>query len=646
MCCSLVLGYGVICVKKINKPIYDCFDTEYKDVFGAICQFQSCSFKLRFPDYMVVEQPTLVMFRPGFKERFIQFDFHDSEDGYAVYSCDFSPNNLGLHHYYFFFMQNNNRLYIKRKGASEGALDGNELFQLTVYEKGMTTPDWLKGGLIYQIFPDRFAHGGTLGDSDIVPSDRKLHTNWNECPDWRPDNMGKITNKDYFGGNLKGIQEKLPYLFSLGVSCIYLCPIFEAHENHRYNTASYEKIDPMLGNGVDFKELCRAAKEEFGIKIILDGVFSHTGADSVYFNKYGRYGEHSGAFRDPESPYRGWYSFSKYPEVYESWWGINTLPNVNENNPDYTKYICGEGGILQKWISLGAEGWRLDVADELPDEFIDNIRIAIKAMGEDKVLYGEVWEDASNKESYGVRRRYLTGNQLDSVMNYPFKELILNYVKYSDPVYFRDGVMTILEHYPKPSIDVLMNFISTHDTERALTRLGGEPVGGNGREWQSTKALSDAEYMYGIALIKCAMVFQFFLPGVPCVYYGDEAGVEGYKDPFNRRTYPWENEDTDLLAFVGELGEIRANCKCLAKGGFRFELVTNDTCIFTRYDRESKEGVVVYLNKSKRSQRFPLEFPPEKITGFKFMRRKNMARDKGVVQVPPYDYEIICYTLK
>lgn len=273
---------------------------------------------------------------------------------------------------------------------------------------------------MYQIFPDRFCRSGEKHEN--VPTDRIIHENWEDTPFFRPDERGIIRNNDYFAGDFKGIESKLPYLQSLGVTCIYLNPVFESHENHRYSTACYEHIDPMLGTDEDFEHLCKQAKT-YGIDIILDGVFSHTGADSIYFNKFGRYGDHEGAYRDPDSKYKNWYFFSRYPFDYESWWGITTLPNVNENNPDYTEYICGENGILQRWIDKGARGWRLDVADELPDEFLDNLNKAVKAKGNDKVIYGEVWEDASNKESYGVRRRYLIGGQLDSVMNYPSRKL-------------------------------------------------------------------------------------------------------------------------------------------------------------------------------------------------------------------------------
>ncbi len=615
-------------------PIYDCFDENYKKPFGAIERNSECVFTLRFPDDLIIEEPLLVVFRPGQKERFTKLEKTEVKDGFAVYSCSYAPADLGLHFYYFSLLINRNRHYIKKNGASEGVVDNGDLFQLTVYKEGMTTPDWIKGGIMYQIFPDRFAKSGVPHND--VPYDRKIHTNWNDTPDWRPDSRGQITNSDYFGGDLKGIEEKLDYLSDLGVTVIYLNPIFEAQENHRYCTSDYSKIDPLLGTEEDFVNLCKAAKEK-GISIILDGVFSHTGADSIYFNKTGRYGDNVGAYRDPESPYREWYSFSNYPEVYESWWGITTLPNVNENNPAYTNYICGEGGILQKWIDLGAAGWRLDVADELPDEFIDNLNKAVKAKGEDKIIYGEVWEDATNKESYGVRRRYLIGDQLDSVMNYPFKEAVLNYVKLGDPRVLEDGVMTIVEHYPKPSTDVLMNFLSTHDTERAITRLAGEDVGWNGREWQAERYLSDSQYAYGVALMRCAMALQFFLPGIPSVYYGDEAGQEGYKDPFNRRTYPWASPDRELIEYTKTLGKVRKNVKAFAKGNIRFIEVTSDYAAFSREDKEIGEKAVIIVNKSKKSVSKSLA----ELGVYGSVSVEHGYFKDGKLSVSPFDYAVI-----
>ncbi len=621
----------------MSIPIYDSFDLKYKSPFGAIRRYQPSVFALRFPENMNVAEPVLVMFRPGEKERFIRLELTDSTTETHVYSGIFNPQHLGLHHYYFTLLIDGNRRYIKRSGASIGVLDNGDLFQLTVFHEEMTAPEWIKGGIMYQIFPDRFCKSKIAHEN--IPGDRVIHENWEDTPLYRSDERGIIRNNDYFGGDLKGIESKLPYFKELGVTCLYLNPIFESHENHRYSTACYEHIDPMLGTDEEFEELCSKAKE-YGIDIILDGVFSHTGADSIYFNKFGRYGAHEGAYNDPDSPYRPWYCFSRYPFEYESWWGITTLPNVNENNPEYTKYICGDDGILQRWIKKGARGWRLDVADELPDDFLDNLNVAVKKMGDDKVIYGEVWEDASNKESYGVRRRYLIGGQLDSVMNYPFKEAIINYIKYSDPIPFRDGIMTILEHYPKPSADILMNFLSTHDTERIITRLAGEDVGWHDREWQAERYLTPEQYVYGVTLLKCAMVLQFFLPGVPSIYYGDEVGLEGYKDPFNRRCYPWGKENKDILEFTKELGRIRKSSAAFAQGEMKFISCTAEECIFARIDKLNRRGAIIFLNKSKYPKSYDLKaILGDEYTDIELIRKPKGCGDK-TLDIPPFDYAV------
>lgn len=624
----------------MSLPIFDCFDTQYKHPFGALRRGQPSMFNVRLPKSMQVSGLTLVMFRPGFKERFTELELQDETSEDKIYSCVYSPNYVGLHHYYFTGIIDGRRRYIKRRGASEGVFEGEELFQLTVFDENMFMPSFIRGGIMYQIFPDRFAKSGE--EHKNIPEGRIIRDDWRGTPYYRPDEKGVVRNNDYFGGDLRGIIEKLPYIKSLGVTIIYLNPIFEAHENHRYNTANYEKIDPLLGTEEDFVELCDKA-HEMGIDIILDGVFSHTGADSVYFNKFGRYGENTGAYRDRNSPYFPWYSFIGYPDKYDSWWGISTLPNVNENNPEFTNYICGDDGILQKWIKLGARGWRLDVADELPDEFLDNLNKSVKELGNDKIIYGEVWEDASNKESYGVRRRYLIGGQLDSVMNYPFKEAILNYVKYADGKIFVDSIMSILDHYPKPSIDMLMNFLSTHDTERALTRLGGEDVGWHDKDWQAERFLDGAQYLYGIALLKCAMVLQFFLPGIPCVYYGDEAGMEGYRDPFNRRCYPWGEENLELVEFVRELGRVRHGTRAFERGEMRFIECDDKVCVFSRLDKITRDAAIIFLNKSTRGHSFELyNEHTSMMYDFKLaFERYGSGIHDGKITVSPFDYAVV-----
>ena len=550
----------------MGKPIFDCFDNEYKHPFGALRRGQPSIYNIRLPKTMHVTDLTLVMFRPGYKERFIELVLQDESGDDNIYSCCFTPNNVGIHHYYFTCVLDGRRRYIKRRGASVGVFEGEELFQLTVFDENLYTPLFIRGGIMYQIFPDRFCKSGKPHEN--VPTDRIMRDDWYATPYYKPDEKGIVRNNDYFGGDLQGIIEKLPYIKSLGTTVIYLNPIFEAHENHRYNTANYEKIDPLLGTEEDFKELCAKAKE-MGISVILDGVFSHTGADSIYFNKFGRYGSNTGAYRDRNSPYYPWYSFTGYPDKYESWWGITTLPNVNENNPEYTNYICGENGILQKWIDLGAQGWRLDVADELPDDFIEKIRAAVKRVSPEKFLLGEVWEDATTKYGFGQRRTYLLGKGLDSVMNYPFKNAVLDFVKGKPAQQAMGEILSICEHYPAPAMDTALNFLSTHDTERALTVIADEPANGRGREWQSGRCVTGEAYEEGMLRLRMAYAIIYTLPGVPCLYYGDEIGMQGYRDPFNRAFFCWDSHEKRLKPVLAQLAQLRHSCEAFRTGELR-----------------------------------------------------------------------------
>ena len=486
-------------------------------------------------------------------------------DDHEQWECDVNVNRIGLYWYHFGLETCHGRRYIMKGGFGEGYLGMSECeprYQLTCYDADFKTPDWLPGGIMYQIFPDRFYFSGEKKEG-IYP-DKKIQEDWNNIPDWRPNGFGMITNSDFFQGDLKGIQMKLPYLQELGVTCIYLNPIFEAYSNHRYDTGDYEKIDPVLGTEADFKELCAEAKK-LGIRIINDGVFSHTGSDSKYFNREGRY-QSNGAYNSTSSPYYTWYKFIQWPNIYNSWWGFNTLPEVEELSNSFNEYINGENGIVRKWIKNGNSGWRLDVADELPDEFIEHIREAIKAEDPEALLLGEVWEDASNKESYGSRRRFLYGKELDSVMNYPFRDAILGFLDCGDGKYMLEMIMTIVENYPRPVLRSLMNHLGTHDTERVITLLAGERLYGRGREWQASTMLSPEQREYGLRRMRLASGILYTLPGVPCIYYGDEVGVEGYKDPFNRRTFPWGHEDKDLLQWYKDLGKMRHSCSCLVDG--------------------------------------------------------------------------------
>lgn len=526
-------------------------------------------------------------------------------DNYQFFCCDLSLQE-GLYWYDFKYTSDHGDFFVVKseKGLGTVARERGERFQLTVFSADFKTPDWLKGGVIYQIFPDRFFASGAHKQN--IPDDRFICDDWSNTPEHRITD-GKISlGNDYYGGDLLGIEQKLDYLKDLGVNCIYLNPIFEAHSNHRYNTANYEKIDCLLGDENDFKRLCKKAKDK-GIHIILDGVFSHTGDDSIYFNRKRRYGE-GGAYNDRSSPYFSWFKFSDFPNEYKSWWGIKTLPETDENNPAFTEYITGENGVLRKYLRLGADGWRLDVADELPDEFLDCVRTAVKAENADAYILGEVWEDATNKISYGSRRRFLRGTQLDSVMNYPFANAILNFMKYGGGEALCETVYTLLENYPEEAVHTLMNHIGTHDTKRILTVLGRDNDYVGNRDWQSTQRLSKTEYERGVARLKAAAVIQYTLPGVPSVFYGDEAGVEGFSDPFCRATYPWGKENTDLVNFYKELGKVRRCCKAFKDGDFYCVNVSVDSIAFTRKSAQNHAFIAVNRGNESTLINIPEEF--------------------------------------
>lgn len=524
---------------------------------------------------------------------------------YQFFDCEITMAQ-GLYWYDFRYTSAHGNFCVVKAEHGLGVVsqEVGECFQLTVYESDFSSPDWLKGGLIYQIFPDRFYNSGK--EKLNVPNDRFICKEWGRQPEYRQNNGPCSLGNDYFGGDLKGIEQKLPYLKDLGVTCIYLNPIFEAHSNHRYNTANYEEIDPLLGSKADLESLCKTAKKQ-GIKVILDGVFSHTGDDSIYFNRTGRYGC-GGAYHDYNSPYREWFKFYDYPNGYDAWWGVKTLPETNEDNENFTDYITGENGVLRQYLKLGIGGWRLDVADELPDKFLDKLRTAVKSENPDAYILGEVWEDASNKISYGARRKFLRGSQLDSVMNYPFANAIIDFIKYGGGEVLSETVHTILENYPKCSVDTLMNHLGTHDTARVLTMLGrGESFIGD-RTWQSQQKLTDSEYIRGVKRLMAAAVIQYTLPGVPSLFYGDEAGVQGYGDPFCRATYPWGNEDIKLLEFYKTLGRVRNDCKAFKDGDFYTIFANENAIAYTRKGQKSRVFVAVNRGEAALEITVPSEF--------------------------------------
>ena len=487
--------------------------------------------------------------------------------------------------YFYWFRLGGRRAALGEDRNAEFS-DSASAYQILVYRECFATPAWFKGGIMYQIFPDRFFKSGEI----LVEKGKWLHRDWHETPEFRPNEKGKILNNDFFGGNFRGILKKLDYLQSLHVTVIYLNPIFRAFSNHRYDTGDYMQLDPMLGSEEDFAALVSECWKR-GIRLILDGVFNHTGDDSRYFNKYGTYDE-IGAYQSKDSKYYSWYNFRHFPDKYDSWWGIDVLPAVNENCPSYIDFITGENGVLRRWMKYPLGGFRLDVADELPDEFIAKIRSAVKSANGDAVVIGEVWEDASNKIAYSTRRKYFQGEELDSVMNYPLKDAIINFVVSGNTSLLRRTVGMLLDHYPKCVLDSLMNILGTHDTVRVLTALGG--VCAYNKEEMAVLKLSAEQRAVATERLKIAAILLYTFFGVPCIYYGDEIGMEGYSDPFCRNPFAWDLIDEDILSHYRWLGELRSRYTVFRDGDYR-ELYHDDNCIvFER--RKGKEAVITVAN--------------------------------------------------
>lgn len=562
--------------------IYDPLDKFYKSVTGAVCAGEKITFRVKGNFDSVV----LILKKDGEFDS-MRFEMQAQGDLFILEKSF----DRGLYFYYF---EIGDRCIGLNKNYVGEITDKPVCFQLTVYDKDYSVPAWLYGGVIYQIFPDRFCRSS---DNKILPDDKVYHQNWLDTPIFAPNSNGQVLNNDFFGGDILGIISKLPYLKELGVTAIYLNPIFKAYSNHRYDTGDYMTIDPILGDENDFKKLIDKANE-LNIKIILDGVFNHTGDDSLYFNKYGKYNS-LGAYQSKESPYYDWFNFFNYPNGYDSWWGITTLPSVNEASQGFVDFITGKDGVLERYTKLGIGGWRLDVVDELPTEFVRKIRSAVKNTNKDATIIGEVWEDASNKISYGVRREYFQGKELDGVMNYPLKNAIIDYVRNGNSKNLSRVIKEQMDHYPTFVLNNLMNILSTHDTPRLITLLAGEDASSKSKAEMANMFIPEENLYYAKSKVKIASLLQFTLRGVPSVYYGDEIGMQGYVDPLNRRAYPWDNQDRELLNWYRFLGGLRSNYSAFSQGEYKEIYAENGAFVFIRADENSQ--LLIAVNAGNKS---------------------------------------------
>ena len=583
------------------RILFDSKLLKFKTPFGCLTPGQECTLNIHIPSTVQSVNVTVILsYEHGGIAQVVPMEYRMKEGPYDIFRGQFSIPCTGLYFYYFRIENQRGAFNLFKQGDDTNMEDG-ETWQVSCVPGDFHTPDWAKGATIYQVFPDRFHKSGNC-DLTGKLEPYTIHPYWHEEVEWKPTPEGIVLNNDFYGGNFQGITEKMDYIADMGTTILYLNPISKSFSSHRYDTGDYKVPDPMLGTMEDFKAMVKAAHDR-GIKVILDGVYSHTGSDSLYFNKKATFPGTNGAYQSQESPYYNWYTFYNWPNSYNSWWNFDTLPTVNKMHPDFIDYIItGEDSVIAHWLKAGADGFRLDVADELPDEFLKLLYDRVKEINPEAYVLGEVWEDASNKTAYGQRRKYFTNAELDSVMNYPFRTAIINFIRGWDAGKgLKDTVMSIVENYPPEVVACNMNLLGTHDTPRILTALVDDFDGS--REEKSKRRLSRNQFEVARERLLAASFLQYTLPGSPSLYYGDEACMEGYRDPFNRRPYPWGREDPEFLEHFMRLGRLRKDHPALRLGDIAFFEAGDKHIGFTRSDKD--EALRIYVNRSADSWEIP-----------------------------------------
>lgn len=588
-----------------TKFSYDLTRGELLFVHSDPCD-SSCAFSLDGMPHIIlslsrrayVKNVRLIIYSEDCKNEVLSkcFVYKQSVGAFDEYELSISKDELGVGLYFsrisleclgkvlFGYRQGEKIAFSDDKNTSPN-------IQLSISDFSYEKPIGFYGGIIYQIFVDRFNRGGKVEKR----ADAVICDDWTGGVPEYPEYPGApLKNNTFYGGTLDGIVDKLDHISSLGADIIYLSPIFEAASNHKYDTGDYMRVDAMFGGDEALKRLISACKKR-GIKLILDGVFNHTGADSIYFNRYARY-DSVGAYQSKDSEYSDWYTFKDFPDEYEAWWGIEILPRLNLSSASCSNYFLGQGGVIEKYADMGIDGLRLDVADELSDDFIASIKNII-GRNSASILYGEVWEDASNKIAYDTRKKYYLGKELDGVMNYPLRTGLIDYVLKSDTRALRYALTDIINNAPKRITDAQMNLLGSHDTPRILTTIGAKDPQGLPNSVLRTMRMSESERKYAQKLLSSLYCVLATLPGIPTVFYGDEAGLEGYSDPFNRMPYPWGSESQELLSAYRAVGALRRKNPVYKTGGFKLLLLTDELFAFKRFD--SVSTLVTVYNNSK-----------------------------------------------
>ncbi|MRR29431.1 glycoside hydrolase family 13 protein, partial [bacterium] len=572
-------------------------------------------------------------------------------DFWAVTLPNAAPDNL----WYRFIITDGTKTvyYADNTAALDGGLGApsdapiDNSFALMIYDPAFSTPSWAQTAVIYQIFPDRFRNGRADNDpktGDIRYNDPILKLPWGTLPEgycrnyadastncpWRfglpvgaTGSVETPYGRDYMGGDLKGIDQNLDYLVSLGVNTLYLNPIFDSGSNHGYDTQNYYKIDPYFGTQKDWDNLVKHAGQ-LGVRIILDGVYNHMSSDSALFDRYHHYTT-LGACESISSPYRSWFTFHEVAPgtgtctgtggpnsaTYDGWFGFDSIPVLNKSNPQVQSYfLTNTDSVARYWLVKGAGGWRLDVMGDasFPNGYWESFRQVVKSAKSDTLIIGELWQKDS------TLLRFLRGDRADTTMNYRLRDAVIGLLtpgafdskgfgdsgRQLSVSEFASRLASIREDYPDAAYYSLMNLLDSHDTVRLLWALTP------GTATTADKELNTANLAVGKQMQKIASLIQFTLPGAPTIYYGDEVGVTGGDDPDDRRTYPWEDKggvpDLDMLSHYQALSNLREQNSVLTAGDLRV-LLADDAAEVVAYGRKTtSQAAVVVINRSAQTR--------------------------------------------
>ena len=567
-----------------------------KPMGASVCN-QKITYTLKVSKFLPHEECFYVVHRDGENNQYHPMTKVLTDDKYIHYEYSVAYAEAGLYWYHFEVKTNDRQIRLIRSESLDILeSDRDSDYLQSVIAKESSIEPAVKKGIIYHIFVDRFNRSGDVKARKGL----NLINDWKYPVEYEFNDIGERVNVNCYGGNFQGIIEKLPYLKSLNVSTLYLSPVFEANSSHKYDVADYSKVDSMFGSITEFEDLIKKAKR-MGMRVIIDGVFNHTGSDSVYFNKYGRY-RTVGAYQNINSKYHDWYEFRNFPDDYDCWWGVKCLPQTREES-GFFDYIAGKAGIIKKFMSMGIAGIRLDVVDELSNKFLKAICDSARSINQKAFIVGEVWEDASCKIAYDERKEYFLGGNLDSVTNYPMKNAILDYVKYRNLNGLVNMINLIRDQYPKSVQDNLMNILGTHDTVRVLTYLGIDED--TYIDYRYDYKLTPAEREKAFKLLRLATILQYTMMGIPTVYYGDEAGSEGLKDPYCRKPFPWGEEDLTITEWYQKLGNLRNN-KVFDDGDLNIKYAEDGVIIYERVKGDKK--VIVGINRGNE----PFEYSVDK----------------------------------